>query len=101
MACAEPTAKAEAVVALIQGRSATWSPVNGGIRAGSPRCKSRVKGVSAIEITARQEQIIQIVKNNSPITGERIAALLNVRRATLRPDLAVLTMAGLLDARPG
>ncbi len=66
----------------------------------SPRCKSRVKGVSAIEITARQEQIIQIVKNNSPITGERIAALLNVRRATLRPDLAVLTMAGLLDARP-
>jgi CBS domain-containing protein len=26
--------------------------------------------------------------------------MLNVRRATLRPDLAVLTMAGLLDARP-
>lgn len=29
-----------------------------------------------------------------------IANKLNVRRATLRPDLTVLTMAGLLDARP-
>lgn len=54
----------------------------------------------AIELTGRQEQIIQIVKGNSPITGEQIAALLNVRRATLRPDLAVLTMSGLLEARP-
>jgi CBS domain-containing protein len=54
----------------------------------------------AIELTGRQEQIIQIVKNNSPITGEHIAALLNMRRATLRPDLTILTMAGLLDARP-
>jgi CBS domain-containing protein len=43
---------------------------------------------------------MQIVKGNSPITGEHIATLLNVRRATLRPDLAVLTMSGLLDARP-
>ena len=56
--------------------------------------------MKTIELTARQEQIIQIVKSNSPITGEHIAARLNVRRATLRPDLAVLTMAGLLDARP-
>jgi DNA-binding FadR family transcriptional regulator len=29
-----------------------------------------------------------------------IAKKLNVRRATLRPDLTVLTMAGLLEARP-
>jgi CBS domain-containing protein len=40
------------------------------------------------------------VQKHAPITGERIAELLNVRRATLRPDLAVLTMAGLLEARP-
>ena len=58
------------------------------------------KGMCTIELTGRQEQIIQIVKNNSPITGEHIAALLNVRRATLRPDLSILTMSGLLGARP-
>ncbi len=40
------------------------------------------------------------MQKHAPITGERIAELLNVRRATLRPDLAVLTMAGLLEARP-
>lgn len=53
-----------------------------------------------IELTPRQEQILEIVKRHAPITGEQIAALLNVRRATLRPDLTVLTMAGLLEARP-
>jgi len=53
-----------------------------------------------IQLTPRQEQIIEIVRKYAPITGERIAELLNVRRATLRPDLAVLTMAGLLEARP-
>ncbi len=40
------------------------------------------------------------MKKHAPITGEKIATLLNVRRATLRPDLAVLTMAGILEARP-
>ncbi|MGG3988959.1 helix-turn-helix transcriptional regulator [Bacillus smithii] len=53
-----------------------------------------------IELTKRQEQILQIVKNNGPITGEHIAEKLNLTRATLRPDLAILTMAGFLDARP-
>ncbi|NLH27744.1 MAG: helix-turn-helix transcriptional regulator [Syntrophomonadaceae bacterium] len=53
-----------------------------------------------MQLTPRQEQIIEIVKKNTPITGEKIAEMLNVRRATLRPDLAVLTMAGLLEARP-
>ncbi|MFV8826686.1 helix-turn-helix transcriptional regulator [Alkalihalobacterium sp. APHAB7] len=48
----------------------------------------------------RQEQIIDIVKSNGPITGEQIAERLNLTRATLRPDLAILTMAGFLDARP-
>lgn len=43
---------------------------------------------------------MQIVKDNGPITGEQIADQLNLTRATLRPDLAILTMAGFLDARP-
>ncbi|MFQ3542742.1 helix-turn-helix transcriptional regulator [Halobacillus rhizosphaerae] len=53
-----------------------------------------------MELSDRQEQIIQIVKDNGPITGEHIADRLNLTRATLRPDLAILTMAGFLDARP-
>ncbi|WP_187118809.1 helix-turn-helix transcriptional regulator [Bacillus marasmi] len=53
-----------------------------------------------IELNSRQEQILQIVKENGPITGENIADRLNLTRATLRPDLAILTMAGYLDARP-
>lgn len=40
------------------------------------------------------------MKENGPITGENIAEKLNLTRATLRPDLAILTMAGFLDARP-
>ncbi|CAM3106735.1 helix-turn-helix transcriptional regulator [Sporolactobacillus spathodeae] len=53
-----------------------------------------------MELNARQEKIIEIVKAAAPITGEQIAEKLNVTRATLRPDLAILTMAGFLDARP-
>lgn len=56
--------------------------------------------VSKIELSKRQEKIIEIVKENGPITGEHIADKLNLTRATLRPDLAILTMAGFLDARP-
>jgi DeoR family transcriptional regulator, catabolite repression regulator len=56
--------------------------------------------VSTIELNKRQEVILQIVKENGPITGEQIADQLNLTRATLRPDLAILTMAGFLDARP-
>ncbi|MBM4762324.1 HTH domain-containing protein [Bacillus sp. B15-48] len=53
-----------------------------------------------IELNKRQEQILSIVKENGPITGEQIAERLNLTRATLRPDLAILTMSGFLDARP-
>jgi CBS domain-containing protein/biotin operon repressor len=56
--------------------------------------------VSKIELNKRQEHILNIVKDNGPITGEQIADRLNLTRATLRPDLAILTMAGYLDARP-
>jgi CBS domain-containing protein len=44
--------------------------------------------------------ILEIVKNHGPITGEQIAERLSLTRATLRPDLAILTMSGFLDARP-
>ncbi|MFO7263925.1 MAG: transcriptional regulator [Bacillaceae bacterium G1] len=53
-----------------------------------------------IELSERQEKILEIVKNKGPITGEQIAEALQLTRATLRPDLAILTMAGYLDARP-
>lgn len=56
--------------------------------------------VSTIELNKRQERILEIVKDNGPITGEQIAERLHLTRATLRPDLAILTMAGFLDARP-
>ena len=55
--------------------------------------------VIIIELNKRQEHIIQIVKDHY-ITGESIAAQLGLTRATLRPDLAILTMAGYLEARP-
>lgn len=53
-----------------------------------------------MELSDRQETIIEIVKENGPITGENISNQLNLSRATIRPDLAILTMAGFLDARP-
>ncbi|MFJ8063039.1 helix-turn-helix transcriptional regulator [Psychrobacillus sp. NPDC096426] len=53
-----------------------------------------------IELNKRQNEILDIVKGNGPITGEQIAERLKLTRSTLRPDLAILTMAGFLDARP-
>lgn len=53
-----------------------------------------------MELSKRQRKIIEIVKENGPITSEKIADALELSRATLRPDLAILTMAGFLEARP-
>lgn len=53
-----------------------------------------------MDLSNRQEKIVEIVKLNRPITGEKIAEKLGLTRATLRPDLAILTMAGFLEARP-
>ncbi len=44
--------------------------------------------------------IIDIVKKYEPITSEQIADKLNLTRSALRPDLAILTMIGILEARP-
>ena len=40
------------------------------------------------------------MKLSGPITGEEIAKKVDLTRATLRPDLAILTMSGILDAKP-
>jgi len=56
--------------------------------------------VIQIQLSERQKKIIDIVKYNEPITSENIAKKLELTRGTLRPDLAILTMSGILDARP-
>ena len=53
-----------------------------------------------MNFTQRQEEIIKIVKENEPISGDLIAKELGLAKSTLRSDLAVLTMTGVLDARP-
>jgi len=53
-----------------------------------------------LEWTERQQRIVEIVKASGSITGEKIAAMLDLTRATLRPDLTILTMSGVLVARP-
>ncbi|MGI5997069.1 MAG: helix-turn-helix transcriptional regulator [Lutispora sp.] len=58
------------------------------------------KRVNPIELTKRQNKIIELVKKYQPITSEHIAEKLNMTRAALRPDLTILTMAGFLEARP-
>lgn len=53
-----------------------------------------------MEFTKRQREIIAIVKREQPISGANIAAHLNLTRPTLRNDLSILTMTGMLDAKP-
>jgi CBS domain-containing protein len=56
--------------------------------------------VRVIKLSPRQEELIKLVKENQPITSEALAVRLGVTRAALRPDLAILTMSGILEARP-
>ncbi|MCA9764837.1 MAG: helix-turn-helix transcriptional regulator [Carnobacterium sp.] len=53
-----------------------------------------------MELSKRQKEIIDIIKEKEPITGEKIAALLGFSRSTLRPDLSLLTLSGLVIAKP-
>lgn len=53
-----------------------------------------------MEFTNRQKLIIELVKGNQPITSNQLAERLNVSRAAIRPDLSVLTMSGVLEAKP-
>ena len=53
-----------------------------------------------LQFSKRQETILEIIKQQGPITGEHIAEKLSLTRATLRPDMAILTMSGVIGARP-
>ncbi|MDU4888948.1 MAG: helix-turn-helix transcriptional regulator [Clostridium sp.] len=53
-----------------------------------------------MKLSERQEQIIELVKANEPITSEAIAKELGLTRSAIRPDLSILTMTGILQARP-
>ena len=59
-----------------------------------------MKGGYRVKLSKRQEQIAQIVREEGPVTGSAIAVHLEVTRSALRSDLSVLTMLGVLDARP-
>ncbi|MFC4776791.1 CBS domain-containing protein [Paenibacillus sp. GCM10023252] len=58
------------------------------------------EGRQRINLSARQLQLIDLVKQHAPITGEGLAERLGVSRPTLRSDLSLLVMLGLLDAKP-
>lgn len=53
-----------------------------------------------MKLTKRQKEIVEIVKKDQPVSGERISELLDVSRATLRSDLSFLTLVGILKASP-
>lgn len=53
-----------------------------------------------MNLSQRQEKIIEIVKCDQPLSGEKIADHLGISHATLRTDLSFLTMAGILEASP-
>ena len=53
-----------------------------------------------IELSQRQQSILEFAQKEGPITGDELASRFHVSRAALRADLAILTMSGLLSARP-
>ena len=56
--------------------------------------------MDTIKLSSRQDLIIKLVKENPPITSEHLAEKLNVSRAAIRTDLSILTMIGILEAKP-
>jgi len=66
----------------------------------STACSLHLKGLDKMILTPRQKQISEIVRAEGPITGQHIADKLNLTRAALRSDLAILVMSGIIDARP-
>lgn len=53
-----------------------------------------------MRLSPRQSEIVRLVKQHAPITGEQIAEMLGLSRPTIRSDLALLVMLGHLDAKP-
>jgi len=52
-----------------------------------------------MKLSDRQNEIIELVKKSQPIKSNDIAEVLNVNRATIRPDLKILSMMGILEAK--
>lgn len=52
-----------------------------------------------MELSNRQKEIIEIVKEKQPVKSNEISEILNINRATIRPDLKILTMMGILEAK--
>jgi CBS domain-containing protein len=52
-----------------------------------------------MELSNRQKEIIEIVKEKQPVKSNEISERLNINRATIRPDLKILTMMGILEAK--
>ena len=53
-----------------------------------------------MQLTDRQNNIIDIVKKSEPISSRDIAEELGLSRTAIRSDLSILTMLELLDAKP-
>jgi CBS domain-containing protein len=53
-----------------------------------------------IELTTRQKEILKLVQQHAPVTGDQIAEMLGISKPTIRTDLSVLVMLELLDAKP-
>lgn len=52
-----------------------------------------------MQLSDRQNKIIEIVKENQPVKSNDIAEILDMNRATIRPDLKILSMMGILEAK--
>ncbi len=53
-----------------------------------------------MDFTKRQTRIINMLKQTSPLTSEKIAGNLELSVSTIRPDLRFLTSVEILNARP-
>lgn len=53
-----------------------------------------------MKLSDRQQIIIQIVKDNEPISADAIADKLGLSKSTIRSDLAVLSVVEILEAKP-
>ncbi len=53
-----------------------------------------------MDFTKRQTRIIDMLKQTSPLTSEKIAGNLELSVSTIRPDLRFLTSVEILNARP-
>ncbi|WP_049825382.1 helix-turn-helix transcriptional regulator [Paenibacillus polymyxa] len=61
---------------------------------------SKKGGAFIIDLTARQVEILNIVQKHAPITGDQIAEMLNLSKATIRTDLSKLGILNYIDAKP-